>query len=180
MTRDEGFVWLEDETVRMGAVGICGTLAWYDYSARASYLPWAADDYRGLKKLVNHDADYVDWPWSDRAMARYLAKRFTARLAGLEADAAVQQIVVVTHMPIFDSALPDYPQSEIYSLQRAYLGNFTLGELVRQSSKVTHVVSGHLHRHGAWAVAGAFGQIDFRVIGSQKGQPAAALLTIPD
>jgi predicted phosphohydrolase len=177
--REEGFTWLEDEAVRLGPVGICGTLGWYDYSTRAEYLPFGADDYRQIKKLVNHDADYVDWPWSDRAMARYLAKRFATRLANLEDDPGVQQIVVVTHMPIFAPALPDYPQSEIYSLQRAYLGNLTLDELVRRHSKVSHVVSGHLHRHGEWHIDGPQHTIDFRVIGSQKGKPAAALLTLP-
>jgi len=179
VAHEEGFTWLEDAAIRLGTVGICGTLGWYDYSTRAAYLPYGADDYRQIKRLVNHDADYVDWPWSDRAMARYLAKGFATRLASLEDDPAVRQIVVVTHMPIFANALPDYPESEIYSLQRAYLGNFTLGDLVRRYSKVSHVVSGHLHRHGAWRVEGAEQAIDFRVVGSQKGQPAAALLTLP-
>jgi predicted phosphohydrolase len=179
VARAEGFHWLEEASMRLGDTGICGTLGWYDYSARAEYLPFAADAYRYLKKLVNHDADYIDWPWSDRAMARYLGKRFAARLAALEADQAVRRIVVVTHVPIFAHALPDYPQSELYSLQRAYLGNFTLGEVVRSHRKVTHVVSGHLHRHGSWQVAAAGGQINFAVIGSQKGRPAATLLHLP-
>jgi predicted phosphohydrolase len=181
VARDEGFVWLEDTTWRLGAVGICGTMGWYDYSARSLHLPFARDDYPHLKKLVNHDADYIDWPWSDRAMARFLAKRFSDRLAALEADPQVNQIIVVTHVPIFAPALPPYPQSEIYSLQRAYLGNFTLGDLVRQYAKVTHVVSGHLHRAGEWRIdrAGAQNDISFHLVGSEKGRPSAVLLTLP-
>ncbi len=178
---EEGFVWLEDGTWRQGAVAVCGTLGWYDYSARSPHLPFAAEDYPHLKKLVNHDADYIDWPWSDRAMARYLGKRFAARLAALEADPAVQQIVVVTHVPIFPPALPPYPQSEIYSLQRAYLGNFTLGELVGAHSKVSHVVSGHLHRGGEWRIErrGSAPDIRFHLVGSEKGRPAAVVLDVP-
>ena len=177
---EEGFVWLEDGTWRQGAVAVCGTLGWYDYSARSPHLPFAAEDYPHLKKLVNHDADYIDWPWSDRAMARYLGKRFAARLAALEADPAVQQIVVVTHVPIFPPALPPYPQSEIYSLQRAYLGNFTLGELVGAHSKVSHVVSGHLHRGGEWRIErrGSAPDIRFHLVGSEKGKPAAVVLDV--
>jgi predicted phosphohydrolase len=180
VARAEGFHWLEASSVQLGDTGICGTMGWYDYSARANYLPFAVQDYRHLKKLVNHDADYVDWPWSDQAMAGYLGKRFAARLAALETDPTIRRVVVITHVPIFAHALPDYPQSELYSLQRAFLGNFTLGELVRGHTKVTHVVSGHLHRHGAWQVEGENGTIDFSVIGSQKGRPAAAIVETGD
>jgi hypothetical protein len=154
---------------RLGSIGVCGTLGWYDYSARAPHLPFAAADYRRIKPLFNHDADYIDWPWSDRAMARYLQRGFARRLAALEQDAAVSQIVVATHMPIFPAALPDYPESERYSIQRAFLGNFTLGDLVSRTAKVTHVVSGHLHRSGAWQVQGLVHPIDFQVIGSRRG-----------
>jgi predicted phosphohydrolase len=190
---DEGFVWLEDTTWRCGSVAVCGTLGWYDYSARSLHLPFEGEEYSQLKKLVNHDADYIDWPWSDRAMARFLARRFTSRLALLEADPQVQQVVVVTHVPIFPPALPPYPQSEIYSLQRAYLGNFTLGDLVQQHAKVSHVVSGHLHRSGEWRIerpvrpAGANRPeghgpppISFHLVGSETGRPAAVLLEVGD
>jgi predicted phosphohydrolase len=179
VARDAGFTWLEDTTVRLGAVAVCGTLGWYDYSAASPHLPFAVEDYRQIKKLVNHDADYIDWPWSDRAMARFLARRFAGRLAALEADPAVENIVVVTHMPIFPPALPPYPQSEIYSLQRAYLGNFTLGELVQGHAKVSHVVSGHLHRAGQWRIErGSAPEIQFHLVGSDKGRPGAVVLTV--
>jgi predicted phosphohydrolase len=173
-----GFVWLETTTIQLGDVGICGTLGWYDYSARAPYLPFGAADYRHLKPLLNHDADYIDWPWSDLAMARYLVRGFAGRLTALEQNPTIRQIVVVTHMPIFPAALPDYPESERYSLQRAYLGNFTLGETVRRAAKVTHVVSGHLHRRGRWQVSDATQIIDFRVIGSSRGRPDAVVIEI--
>lgn len=181
LIREEGFVWLEETTWRLGSVGICGTMGWYDYSARSLHLPFAAEDYPHLKKLVNHDADYIDWPWSDRTMARFLAKRFTARLEALEHDPAVTSIVVVTHMPVFAQALPPYPQSETYSLQRAFLGNFTLGDVVQQHAKVSHVVSGHLHRAGQWHIAGHNGGrgIQFHLVGSEKGRPDMVLLELP-
>ena len=180
--RQEGFVWLEDTIWRRGSVAVCGTLGWYDYSAASPHLPFGAADYPHLKKLVNHDADYIDWPWSDRAMSRFLAKGLERQLQALEADPTVQRIVVVTHMPIFVEALPPYPQSELYSLQRAYLGNFTLGELVRAHSKVTHVVSGHLHRGGEWRIErpGVARDIEFHLVGSEKGKPAVVLLELPD
>ena len=176
--QEAGYIWLETTPLLLGDVAVCGTLGWYDYSARAPHLPFDDTDYRRLKPLVNHDGDFVNWPWSDRAMSRYLLRRFTATLTALEHDPSVRQVLVVTHMPIFPAALPDYPESERYSLQRAFLGNFTLGEAVQKYSKVTHVVSGHLHRAGHWQVAGAKQPIDFQLIGSSRGRPGAVIIDL--
>ncbi len=173
-----GFVWLEDQTVHLGDLGICGTLGWYDYSTSAGHLAVPAAAYPQLKQLVNHDADFVDWPWSDRAMARYLKRGFDRRLAALQTNPAIQRILVITHMPIFDVMIPTYPQSEVWSLLRAYMGNLALGEGVRACAKVTHVVSGHLHRRGAWQVEGAGGAIDCRVVGALDDFPNTLTLTL--
>ncbi len=177
-TRDEGFVWLEAQRFSLGGLGICGTMAWYDYSSRSSHLPYAASDYRAMKGMVSHDADYVDWPWSDVAMARYLARGLTGHLDACEADPAVAQVLVITHMPIIAPTVPDYPGHTRWSLLRAYLGNFTLGELVTGYRKVTHIVSGHLHRPGAWTVAGHHGPIACHIVGSGPGAPHALCLDI--
>jgi predicted phosphohydrolase len=178
LARMHGFVWLEENALNLDGVAICGSMAWYDYSSRAPTLPLDDDEFRRLKHAVSHDADYIDWPWSDRAMARYLTKRFAQRLQQLEQDPTVRQIVVITHMPIFEQAIPHYPQSEAWNLLRAYTGNLTLGEIVRQQSKVTHVVSGHIHHPGAWQVQGVHRTIDFRVVGSKSGQPAAVVIDL--
>lgn len=167
-TRAEGFVWLEDEVVRLGRVAIVGTMAWYDYSARAAQAPDDPAVLAAAKQLVIHDADYIDWPWSDVAMARYLARGFERRLQQAVQDPAVEQIVVVTHVPIFPEAVPERPDVEMWTLMRAYMGNFTLGGLVRRTPKVTHVISGHIHLPGQWTVMGDYGPLDVRLVGSQK------------
>lgn len=178
-TRRAGFVWLEGESVQIGDVGICGTMGWYDYSTSAAHLGLPADVYPLLKELVNHDADYVDWPWSDRAMARYLQRSFDRRLMALATNPTVTRILVVTHMPIFDEMIPDYPQSEKWSLLRAYMGNLALGRIVCACPKVTHVVSGHLHRGSAWRLARSTGGvIDCHVIGASNGVPDFVTLVV--
>ncbi|MEI2693229.1 MAG: metallophosphoesterase [Anaerolineae bacterium] len=198
-TRDEGFVWLEDEVILLPLKGggevkkssfseeagllerrlaIVGTMGWYDYSARAPHLGMDDAALRAAKRLVNNDADFIDWPWSDVAMARYLARRFAGRLSRAADDPAVGRVLAVTHVPIFEQAAPNHPESEFWSLMRAYAGNFTLGELVLGTPKVTHVVSGHIHRAGHWTVPGSFGPIDFRLVGSQKGDPRAVVLDL--
>ncbi len=178
VTRSEGFLWLEEGNWRQQAVAVCGTLGWYDYSARAPHLPYTSDEYRALKRLVNHDADFIDWPWSDIAMARFLQRGFERRLAALEADPAVERIVVVTHWPIFAESAPPRPQSAFWSLLSAYLGNFTLGATVRRARKVRHVVSGHIHRPGRWQIAGAHGPITFDIVGSRSNEPAWVILDL--
>ena len=172
-TRTEGFVWLEDETVLLprgdgSHVAVVGTMAWYDYSARPAHIPYDPAALAAAKRLVNHDADYIDWPWSDVAMARYLAKGFSRRLQAAAVNPAVERIVVVTHVPVFAEAVPDRPEIEMWNLMRAYMGNLTLGEMIAATPKVTHVVSGHIHLPGRWTIAGAHGPIDCRLVGSQK------------
>lgn len=180
VARDEGFGWLENDTLVLGTTAICGTMGWYDYSSRTPQLPYGPAEYRQFKGLVNHDADYVDWPWSDVAMARYLARGFASRLHALQESPDVQRVVAITHWPIFEESVPARPHSAFWNLLSAYMGNFTLGQLVRQQPKVTHVVSGHIHRPGHWTVAGAQGPIEFHIVGSRDGEPACVTLTLPD
>ncbi|MFO7633425.1 MAG: hypothetical protein R6W76_12840, partial [Caldilinea sp.] len=111
-------------------------------------------------------------------MARYLLRGFGRRLNALQTNPVVEQILVVTHMPIFDEVIPSYPQSETWSLLRAYMGNLALGDVVRSCPKVTHVVSGHLHRGSTWRVDGAEGIIDCRVVGALGGLPDIVTLAL--
>ncbi len=177
---EEGFGWLETEALVAGSTAICGNMAWYDYSSAPAHLGLDDDQLRSFKALVNHDADYIRWPWSDRAVARTLARRLAAQMATLQANPAVARIVVVTHMPPFAQAIPVHPESEYWSLVSAYLGNYTLGAWLRAQPKVSHVVSGHLHRGGSWQVAGDHGPIHFAVVESRAGAPGYVMLELPD
>ena len=177
-TRAEGCIWLEDEIVRLGDVAVIGTMAWYDYSAYAGPEPLTPAALRAAKHLVNHDADYINWPWSDVAVARYLAKGFARRLQAAVANPAVQRIVVVTHVPIFPAAVPDRPDVPMWTLLRAYMGNFPLGKLVQATPKVSTVISGHIHLPGQWQVPGASGLIDVRLVGSRRDALRAITLDL--
>jgi len=176
--REQGYLWLEDEIYVQDEIGICGTMAWYDYSSAAPHLGLSPDGYRTLKGLVNHDADFIDWPWSDRTVARYLSRRFLERLASLAAQPTVKRIVVITHMPLFKQAIPEHRDSDVWNLLQAYMGNLTLGAQVLQQAKVTDVVSGHIHLGGTWVVAGPHGPIRVQAIASDKGAPNAIVLDL--
>ena len=180
IAHDEGFGWLETEARVLGSTAICGTMAWYDYSSAPRHLGMDHEQLRSFKGLVNHDADYVRWPWSDRAVAHALARRLAAQMAPLQANPSVARVVVVTHMPPFAQPIPVHPESEYWSLVSAYLGNYTLGAWLRAQPKVSHVISGHLHRGSTWQIAGADGPIHFAVVESRAGAPGYVLLDLPD
>jgi predicted phosphohydrolase len=176
---EEGFGWLEGQTPILGKLGICGSMAWYDYSSHAAHLSYQRRHYSRFKHLVSNDADYIDWPWSDIAMARYLQRGLARRLAQLDADPHVEHTLVVTHMPIFEQAVPQRPEREFWSLLQAYLANYSIGDLVRRHPKVSHVVSGHLHRRLQWIEQGYHGPITCHLLGGGAGNPEALILDFP-
>lgn len=59
IANEEGYGWLETQALVVGNTGICGNMAWYDYSSAPPHLNMSATQLRSFKALVNHDADYV-------------------------------------------------------------------------------------------------------------------------
>ena len=55
------------------------------------------------------------------------------------------EIVVATHVPLFEEQTFRKPRDYQWELSGAYFGNFTTGRDVLACPKVTHVVSGHTH-----------------------------------
>ncbi len=180
IANEEGYGWLETQALVVGNTGICGNMAWYDYSSAPPHLNMSATQLRSFKALVNHDADYIRWPWSDRAVARALQRRLAHQIYQLQANPDVARIVVVTHMPPFAEPIPVHPESEYWSLISAYLGNVSLGNWLRTQAKVAYVVSGHLHRGSRWQITGDYGPVHFQVIDSRAGAPGYVLLDLPD
>lgn len=140
---DEGCVWLEGGSLRVGRAGVTGSVAWYDYSA-ASLAGMVSDlEFAQQKYLHNADALRIDWEYSDPEFAGRVGAGLVAALDELEADPAVEQVVVVTHFPILEEQLVRQPGAGFSS---AYSGNLTLGRKVAARAKVRHVVSGHTRR----------------------------------
>ncbi len=138
--RELGYHWLDRENVVIGSIGICGSIAWYDYSGKHPEINLTDDEYEMLKPLITNDGRYVDWPWTDREFARRVTAEICARLDALESDPRITDIVALTHVPIFSG-----PQSQALSPANAYYANLALGEAVRQYEKVRVVLSGHVH-----------------------------------
>ena len=145
--REAGMLWLEEDVWRRDGLAVAGSIAWYDYSAaNADISPQTEEFWVETKRRLHPDARYLDWPWSDVEFAARCGDGLAARVAALDADASVTDLLVVTHVPLFREQIvatrPEIPQ---WGYGNAFFGNITLGERVRQSPKLRAVVSGHTH-----------------------------------
>ncbi len=167
MIQRHGYTWLEQENLITDRLGVCGTTAWYDYSARDVTLGYPPEQYEKLKGLVNEDAQHINWDWSDQVFASLVQRSFTDHILALDQDYNVDRTLVVTHMPVFKEAVR-YSHDARWNFGAAYAFNLTLGRVIAPRSKVRHVVSGHSLIGGQWEIS--FGTNTFRshVIGQEN------------
>ena len=144
--RDAGMRWLEAEAWRSDTLAVVGSIAWYDYSGAAEDIPPQTEEYWvELKRTLHPDAKFINWPWSDVAFATERADALIERMAELEADADVETVLLVTHVPVFREQLVIKQEIPRWGYGNAFFGNLTLGERLRGMSKLRAVVSGHTH-----------------------------------
>lgn len=139
-----GYHWLETDNLILGSLGVCGTMAWYDYSGRHPDVELDEDAYEQIKAAVSNDGRYIDWPWSDREFSRRLAGDFEKRLSALQNNPDVTDIVVITHVPLFRDSLRPYDDPD-QAVANAYYANLPVGSMVLNCDKVRAVFSGHVH-----------------------------------
>ena len=147
VAEQNGFVWLDAENIILAPFGICGTIGWYDYSAKDPHLAdYDNDRYAKEKAQFNYDAIKIDWPTSDRDFAAEVLAGFRARISALQKDRQIAQIAVLTHVPPFEEQIIRKPPDDfMWNVNNAYFGNLTLGREIQQYDKVRLVVSGHTH-----------------------------------
>ncbi len=144
--RTAGMLWLEDENWRRDGLGVAGSIAWYDYTgADPSISPQTEQYWIELKQRLHPDARYLDWPWSDIAFATRCGDSLVARVAALDADPSISDVLIVTHVPLFREQLVNRTEIPNWGYGNAYFGNLTLGERLRHAAKLRAVVSGHTH-----------------------------------
>lgn len=174
-------LWHEAQAFIKNGIAMAGTIAWYDYSAVDPSIKESAATLAAHKRYYNIDALRIDWPYSDPEFAALVSRPFLETLDRLEADPAVRQTVVVTHVPLLECQMCRKENDREWSFSNAYFGNLTLGEQVIQRKKVTHIVSGHTHvgRHALVKLSDGR-TIDARVIDSQYGRPAWQGITLAE
>ena len=145
--RAAGMLWLEEEVWRRDGLAVAGSVAWYDYSAADPSIPPHTEEYWIEKKSHAHpDYRFLDWLWSDVAFATRCGDGLVARVAALDAEPTVTDLLLVTHVPLFrEQIVATRPGIPRWGYGNAFFGNITLGERMRQSPKLRAVVSGHTH-----------------------------------
>ena len=168
---EAGCEWLEGKAVVFDGVAVAGTIAWYDYSAADPAIPATKKIFAEDKRYFNNDAFRIQWRHTDESFCQAVAGPFLTTLDRLEADPAVRQVVVATHVPLLECQMCRKPGDVTWGFSNAYFGNLTLGQEVLKRRKVTHIISGHTHVGREGLVNRDGGTVDARVIDSQYGNP---------
>jgi hypothetical protein len=170
MAAEEDFVLLDHSPQSFGAVGLAGSIGWYDYSfADASLgipLPFyqakvspGAARYLGWRELIEaHAADlqerhmsigvrwmdgqYVNLGMSDTEFAEMLASTLQEQLKQL--SASCDRIVVFMHHLPFMELVP-HGRPDRFAFTAAFMGAERLGQVLRKFPKITNVFCGHSH-----------------------------------
>jgi predicted phosphodiesterase len=177
--RDRGLVWLETDAIRVGAVALVGSMAWYDYSAADLSLGKNEAFFRAVKPQLSNDAYWLDWPLSDVEVATLLRLGLIDRLQLLEADAAVERVAVFTHVPLLVEQLRRDSSDARFALANAFFGNLRTGRDLVRFRKVTTVVSGHTHfAKSARVVRSGMADIQALSVGGDYGAPAWLMVQV--
>jgi hypothetical protein len=144
-TRAAGMLWLEDGAWTRDRLAVAGSIAWYDYSAAAPGLDKDAEYWARNKGRWNMDARFVDWPHSDPEFATQVGDGLIGQAEALEADPAIEAILIVTHVPLFEEQMLRLPHDLRWTYGNTYFGNLALGERLLFARKLRAVISGHTH-----------------------------------
>jgi 3',5'-cyclic AMP phosphodiesterase CpdA len=171
--RAAGMLWLEEEVWQQEGIAVTGSIAWYDYSAVDPTIPpYPAEFFAAEKGMFNLDARMLEWARSDLAFATQVGDALCGRLARLEQDTTVQGVVVVTHVPLFDTQMSRRPHDTRWGFSNAYFGNLTLGKRLLGLRKLRAVVSGHTH-------VGRKGRVVRPTLGNLPDLPALPVSVLP-
>ncbi len=179
VARELDFHWLENNPLMLpGGVAICGSVAWYDYSA---HTDGDGDPGRiaARKESLCLDAEYIDWEYDDPQFAAICRRRLVRQMRQLDSDPAVNCVVCVTHVPVFRNQYEVNPEDEQGCLSLPYLAHLTLGEELRAFPKLRYLISGHTHAglHDVVERPGS-GPIGTAVVGSTYGRPRWVVLEL--
>ena len=149
-----GFVHLGLAPLVHAGVGFAGTIGWYDYSFVHPDFPFTTADFerKAKGKYRWMDMFYAKWvgeagrDLSDAEVTTRCAAALRTQLTSLASDAAVRDIVVVSHhIPYVD--ILRTPVEDKHGYFRAYLGATVLGEVIDEfAALVRAILLGHLHR----------------------------------
>lgn len=173
ITRDAGFVWLDEENIYIDNVAIVGSMMWYDYSYRSPELEHASITYFDKWHKENwSDGKEINWDRNNKEFANELVDMFIGRMDEADARDDIDTILVASHMPVYREQSYGYEGDGRVSDSFYY--NLTAGNLLRQFEKVKYVVSGHTHR----GRTRQFGDLCLMTVPSDYGDPKYITLEV--
>jgi len=173
---EHGFESLEGEIWRFDGFDLVATMGWYDYSAiDAEFKGMPSEFIASEKGKYDNDATYVNFlaPDTDLTISKKCRDGLEKRLRLSQNESQTKEIIVGTHVPIFEEQMFRKPGNRRWGFSNAYFGDLTTGEMVKKYSKVRCVVSGHTHTGREMEiVSGNRPPIRAVVIDSEYGKPA--------
>jgi len=142
MANEREWEWLDYDSYysKIGNVAIVGSIAWYDYSSAVGYMP--SEYFAKNKKKFVADGKYITADIDDKKFSADRLNHLRTALRQSDQDASVEDVIVVTHVPIVE---PQFDRKPDWELSNAYFGNVTTGMEVITYPKVRQIVSGHTH-----------------------------------
>jgi 3',5'-cyclic AMP phosphodiesterase CpdA len=188
LATEAGYRYLPAGVVVLDGIGFAGDTGWFDFTFRPNH-----PDLKDLPREAFEAAEFEGWSWPDfqfcdwgmgaREVTDVMMKRFTTKLAQLEADASVRTIVAVTHHVPFRQHVHAWtPASEIpervWEYCTVFMGSRRMGDALLASPKTTLALHGHSHVPGVWTVPRT-GQSPLRIARAPFGADAERA-RIPD
>jgi len=144
-----GIQFLPGNPLKVGSLGIVGSMAWYDYSAADPTANLTLEDHVEFKQDRNvPEALRIDWAWSDLEVAENSTRGLEADLSSLMSDSSITRVLAVTHYPVFDWQIPRDPGNRLAALRNAYEGNLNIGRWLMRHPSIYGVVSAHVPHGG--------------------------------
>jgi Icc-related predicted phosphoesterase len=187
--KSSGVVLLDGENLHLRDVAIVGGYGHYDLGFAVPGLAYdgirvTEEDYLRGSPSADSGLRWRDFQFMPRELhPREIARGQVESVRKRLAEAGNARTIVVLHTPPFEellgvppfSVLPADPNPSIYAFFRAYLGNRSMGILLRQArDNLVAVVCGHTHRQAGPLNLGGMIGIN---IGSDYGAPKGALFS---
>src|SRR5262249_22552897 len=99
-TAEAGCTWLEGQSLVQDGIAVAGSTAGHDSSPAAPKTRATRQQFAENKRYYTMAAIRINWDWTARQFAERVAVPLLETLDRLEANPAVRQTVVVTHVPV--------------------------------------------------------------------------------
>lgn len=173
-----GWEWAEESIIRVGndrRTAIVCSCAWYDYELSGPNIEAAKE----AKQQYHSDARYIDAYdecWDDQAFCAQRKASIVRRLNECEADSGIDNVILVTHVPIFREQRVPMP-GDLPELDGCFYAP-SIGREVLRFRKLSNVISAHTHRGMDGLVERPdMDPIHVQIIGADYNKPAFVTVT---